>query len=316
MLVVAVAAAGIAVTAGHARASAKAPTSGSQLIAATLSQGSSLKTYLVLYRPGENHVQAIEPSSQAHQLANYDMTWSPDGRLIAYACNGKGIDDDQHSAICAVDVKTGRTRVIAHPPTLYLTPIAWGENGKILSGCRAGKRRLEDAVDICFVDATSGAVTFVTKSGSAPSDGYIFSDAAWSPDNTTVAFTCRKQTQTDRRFCVIGKDGRLNMQASSWNTAYVEGWTPDSKRIVWWGRFSGSDRLAYHEQNADGSGLKPLPSAAVVLGPHYTANGRTRIRDAGVDLEEEPVAGGKVRTLIDGGVSKLLIWEYAFRPRR
>ena len=107
------------------------------------------------------------------------------------------------------------------------------------------------------------------------------------------------------------------MQRSSWNSLRIEGWTPDSKRIVWWGRFSGGDVLGYHEQNLDGSGLRPLPADAVVRGPLYSADGRHRLTTRGgqLGLAEEPVSGGAARPILPAA-SGIQAWMRSSRNAR
>ena len=247
----------------------------------------------------------IAPPKGASKVSDFSFTWSPDGRFIAYPCS-RGIDDE-HRAVCVVDARTGLSRTLTHSASVSIEPFAWGPGGRIAGDCNDR--------DLCLVDAATGRVTFITRSARTARSGYVFGDdLVWSPDGSTLAFSCRKTTQQDRRFCFL-KNGRLVVRSRSWNALRIEGWTPDSKRIVWWGRFSGGDQLAYHLQNADGSGLEPLPPTTVVRGPLYSADGRHRLtaNHGALGLFEEPIAGGPVRTIIPRSEG-VMAWDYAYQP--
>jgi dipeptidyl aminopeptidase/acylaminoacyl peptidase len=281
-------------------------TDAAQLIAITgPAPGKSLTGFdlVTLTRNGQD-LQRVAPASGGLRLSDFVFTWSPDGKSIAYPCS-KSINDERY-AICIVNVATGETHQLTHAPSLGIEPFAWGPKNQIAGDCN--KR------DVCFVDAKTGQITWITKTGTSARDAYVFgNDVVWSPDGRTVAFTCRRNDQQDRRFCFVGQDHKLTIQPRSWNSVELQGWTQDSQKIVWWGRFSGNQPLTYHEQSLDGSDLKPLPKQALVRGPHYSSDGRWRlvdVRGSRPGLGEEPVSGGRTRMILSNAGP----WEYAFQP--
>jgi len=250
--------------------------------------------------------QLVAPEKGGPLLGDFVFTWSPNGRFVAYPCSS-GINDQRYG-VCAANIITRVNVRITRSPSIKIEPYAWGPANEIASSCNDR--------DLCFVNARTGRVTLITRVGPSARDAYVFGDdLVWSPNGQTLAFTCRRNDQQDRRFCFVGPDGKLRMQATSWNAVRVEGWTPDSKKIVWWGRFSGSEPLAYHEQNADGTGLEPLPKNAIVVGPKYSADGRRRLttpgKDAGIGVQ--PVSGGPARPIL-GTRSGVFAWDYAYQP--
>jgi len=247
----------------------------------------------------------VAPAPGGLKMSDFTFTWSPDGRSIAYPCS-KGLNDERY-AVCVANVKTGVNYRLTSAPSTKIEPYAWGPQGEIVSDCNDR--------DVCLVNAKTGQLTFVTRTGRSARDAYVFGDdLVWSPDGRTLAFTCRRNDQQDRRFCFLTNDGKLTVQSRSWNSVHLEGWTPDSKRIVWRGRFSGSQPVSYHEQNVDGSGLEPLPANAAVVGPFYSADGRKRLAPAtkGYGLAIEQVSGRPPRKIIVPANN--LIWDYAFQP--
>jgi Tol biopolymer transport system component len=278
-----------------------------QLVAFTFDAGGQVPTFeLGTITSQGKDVRLLAPAPGGLKLGDFAFTWSPDGRSIAYPCAKN--TSDEHVGVCGVDVSTRQSYRITHVPSMKIEPYAWGPRNQIASDC--------DDRDLCLVDANTGKIRFVTRTGSSARNHLVFGDdLVWSPDGTTLAFTCRRNDQQDRRFCILGRDGKLSIQSRSWNAVRVEGWTPDSRHIVWWGRFSGKQPLGYHEQNVDGSGLEPLPVNAVVIGPHYTADGRRRLTTMrGTGLAEETVSGsGRLEILVPQGN---LLWTYAFQPRK
>jgi len=300
-LLLAVAAVAAVAAVPHASGTAKP-----QLIALTVSADKLADGFLIatVTRAGKNP-RLIAPPKGAPKVGDFTFTWSPDGRSIAYPCS-RGINDE-HRAVCIVNARTGVNYTLTHNATVSIEPFAWAPGGRIASDCNDR--------DVCLVDAATGRVTFITRSAPGPRSGYVFGDdLVWSPDGRTLAFSCRRKTQQDRRFCFL-IDGKLVVRSRSWNSVRVEGWTPDSKRIVWRGRYSGNDRDTYHEQNVDGSGLEPLPAGAIVRGPLYSADGRHRLtaNHGALGLFEEPVAGGPVRTIIARS-ENVMAWSYAYQP--
>ncbi len=279
---------------------------GGQLIAVSVPAAKGFDIVTLTAR-GKNAL-VLAPVQGGPLVGDGSFTWSPDGQWIAYPCT-RNIDSGR-DAVCLANVRTGNNYPLSHSPSISIEPFAWGPRGLIASDCNDR--------DLCLVNAKTGSIFFVTKTGSSARNAFVFGDdLVWSPDGYTLGLTCRRRDQQDRRFCFVGLDGKLTMQARSWNSVRFEGWTPDSHKVVWWGRFSGSEPLTYHEQNVDGSGLGPLPKNAVVHGPAYSANGRERLvtRGGNPGLAEEPLSGGKPRVIL-GDQSGAEIWAFAFQPVR
>ena len=141
---------------------------------------------------------------------------------------------------------TRRARRITPASTHDFEPLAWPSSA-LAAQC--------DQDNLCLVNPRTGAVTFVTTSGPSNHDGYVFGEGVWSPDGTTLALVCSRITpHATNRICLVGKDGQLIMQPTQYSIVGVEGWSPDSKHIFWWGRLSKHDPLSYYEQNTDGTG--------------------------------------------------------------
>jgi WD40-like Beta Propeller Repeat len=234
----------------------------------------------------------------------FGIVWSADGTSIAYSC-GKGAKDEKW-AICAGNATTRRARRLTNAPSHELEPLAWGP-AAIAAEC--------DQDNLCFVDPKTGAVTFVTTSGPSNHDGYIFGEGVWSPDGSTLALVCSRITaHATNRICLVGKDDQLTMEPTPYTIVGVEGWSPDSKHIFWWGHLSKHDHLSYYEQNADGTDTKAVLTDTRIRGPHYSPDGRTRLIRVGAagDLSTEPVGGGTPRVILSPG--RDAIWDWAWQP--
>ena len=193
-LFVVVAAVAAVASAPHASGTARP-----QLIALTVSAAHLSNGFLIVTvgRDGKQPT-LIAPPKGAPKVSDFTFTWSPDGRFIAYPCS-KGINDE-HRAVCTVNARTGVNDQLTHSATVSIEPFAWGPGGRIASDCNDR--------DLCLVDAATGRITFITHSPPTARSGYVFGDdLVWSPNGSTLAFSCRKKTQQDRRFCFL-KNGK------------------------------------------------------------------------------------------------------------
>jgi hypothetical protein len=244
------------------------------------------------------------PAPGVPLVTGFGIVWSSDGKWIGYSC-AKSTKDERW-AICAGKPGTRRARRITPASTHDFEPLAWGANA-IAAQC--------DQDNLCLVNPRTGEVTFVTTSGPSNHDGYVFGEGVWSPDGTTLALVCSRITpHATNRICLVGKDNQLIMQPTRYSIVGVEGWSPDSKHIFWWGRLTKHDPLRYYEQNADGTGTEAVLTDARIRGPHYSPDGRTRLirRGAAGDLSVEPVSGGTSRVILRPG--RDTIWDWAWQP--
>ena len=237
-------------------------------------------------------------------VTGFGIVWSPDGKSVAYSC-ARGTKDEKW-AICAGSPVTRRARRLTNGPAHDLEPLAWGPDA-IAAQC--------DQDNLCLVDPRTGALTFVTTSGPSNHDGYVFGEGVWSPDGSTLALDCSRITpHATSRICLVGKDGQLTLEPTPYTIVGVEGWSPDSKHIFWWGHLSKHDPLSYYVQNADGTDTRAVLTDARIRGPHYSPDGRTRLirKGAAGNLSVEPVRGGTPRVILSPGSDS--IWDWAWQP--
>ena len=158
------------------------------------------------------------------------VTWSPDGRYIAYGSNRSGKFD-----IWLQQVSGGDPVQITKGPGNNWQP-DWSPDGKYIAF------RSEDGDGGLFVVPALGGEGLARKISSF---GY---DPRWSPDSSQILFQKNFQfTFFSDRFYVVGLDGfpprevLSDFVSNQDLMALSAAWHPDGKRISIWGWDSGSD---------------------------------------------------------------------------
>jgi len=94
------------------------------------------RTQIVLVPPGERARQLTHTNQ--HIIVHVwepdaNLSWSPDGRFIAYSVKPTGrFDDDYASDVHVVDVRTGESRAIVRRPGMDMRP-RWSPSGKFIA---------------------------------------------------------------------------------------------------------------------------------------------------------------------------------------
>lgn len=117
------------------------------------------------------------------RLAQRNITWSPDGRFIAFVQDSTDGDEqrlDQHPDLYLVEVATGALRRLTTTPGYHTNPAFSPDGRTIAFNCSNGRGQPED---VCVIPAAGGEQQDLTP-------GWDLDPGAprWSPDGTTIWF--------------------------------------------------------------------------------------------------------------------------------
>ncbi|HEY4321992.1 MAG TPA: DPP IV N-terminal domain-containing protein [Gemmatimonadales bacterium] len=162
------------------------------------------------------------------RFINSSGSWSPDGKLFAFA--GK---NGAHDDILIIDVATNRTVRTMHIPLSGVTTPAWSPDGSqlVFTGYDGGLSDL-------FVINRDG-----TNMRRLTNDKYADLHPAWSPDGKTIAFTTDRGPNTNFQTLHFGNyrialyhlgDGSIELLKGMDDGKNVDPqWSPDGKTIAY-----------------------------------------------------------------------------------
>jgi len=187
----------------------------------------------------------------------FDPSFSPDGRRIAYRDSRRGINRDDDIWVADAD---GRH---AHPLTRNSAndwSPAWSRDGRTIAfaSTRSGPLRL------WLMDADGSRPRRLSESpGEYPS---------WSPDGARLAFSMLGAGAV--QIAVIGRDGRGERPITPITTnSELPAWSPNGSRIAFCRGFEGSRSI--WSMRPDGTGARRLTrSDSDDVGPVWSPDGR------------------------------------------
>jgi Tol biopolymer transport system component len=182
-----------------------------------------------------------------------DMTWSPDGRYLAYSSSAFISNElGSENAIYIVDVETGVEQFVTHVDSegdLYfrlLTPV-WSPDGMRL----AFVSEHEGNANLYVVPVTGGEPVRLTFGGAQ--SGL----PAWSPDSQWIAYIALESRRSPSLRLVRADGGETRILTSDAPiTAAAPVWSPDGTWLAFTAGRSGVTDI--HIIRADGAGLRQL----------------------------------------------------------
>ncbi len=200
-------------------------------------------------RKGDVYVINADGTGQAQLTSNpgpdASPAWSPDGTRIAFDSTRDGNRDIY---IMNAD-GSGQTNLTNNSPLSDLSP-AWSPDGARIAFISGSKGNW----DIYTMKVDGGRQTNLTNnSGWWSSPPQL---PAWSPDGTRIAFLFGY-------VYVMNADGSGQANLTDlgvWSLDSHPAWSPDGTRIAF-DHEEAADTLRIYVVNADGSDLRPLPSA-------------------------------------------------------
>lgn len=215
----------------------------------------------------------------------FDPSWSPDGKQIAYRDSRRGINNNDE--IYVMDADGRRARNVTHSPGNEWSP-SWSPDGQLIAyydgqlyAMRpdgSGKHMItrvegeypswsRDGQRVAFMSAEPDArgndpnydVFVVGRDGKGlrqltdwpGEDGW----PTWSPDGKWIAFSSTHGSEPGRfRLYVMRSDGSQKRLLATGAAGDFPVWSPDGKAIM----FSGGDGEHLRVVRPDGTGLRRL----------------------------------------------------------
>ena len=180
-------------------------------------------------------------------LVDWDPSWSPDGRYIAFAGNGRPGDWGARGGdleIYVIDADgtnprrfTNNLRQDTHP--------AWSPDGKSIAYTSTIDRNQE-----IYVMSTDGVnQRRLTNSGNVHIHNW---NPSWSPDTERIAFTSNRDG--NQEIYVMNADGRNQRRLTDSGNIHIHNWepawSPDGRRIAFASNRDGNSKI--YVMNADG----------------------------------------------------------------
>jgi Tol biopolymer transport system component len=232
--------------------------------------------------PGENHP--------------YAGTWSPDGSRIAYS-----VGDGSHSTLWVADSAGKNPRQLTTDGFEVFGPNEqiWSPDGRWL----AYESRRTGFSDIWIVPVDSGAPRQLTHD--VRNDNWPI----WSPDGKWIAFTSDRGKQSD--LWIVPASGGTEIRVTD-DDVFEEPlqWLANSRFAF----LTGRGLSGIWAMNLPDSSEKRLTPDSIRAGsPSMSLDGKQLAfvieRPGGNDVAVMPVAGGTMRTLVQGGNNSGIRWS-------
>jgi Tol biopolymer transport system component len=250
---------------------------------------------------------ASADGTRLHRLARIrngglrDLTWSPNGREIAFERDRGFLGTDVELWIAEADVSGARKLV----RPAGSRGIEWSPDGSKIAFERwAGEEDLEEPTDIWMIGADGTGTKNLTP------DPAIDSEPAWSPDGQTIAFR-REQGQTRGDIWAIDADGACprNLtpgRADEGNFA----WSPDGTKLAF------VRKRSLYMTEADGTNVRRLTTGLDVRGEYeWSPDGKAIVVVVGWTLSERELfvvavdGSGIVRLTDNDGEERGPVWS-------
>jgi len=210
--------------------------------------------------------------------------WSADGGRLAFGRSGPTGDPTE---IASLDVRTGDLEVLTSFASSSQAP-TWSPDGRIAffslhEAPAPASRDMPPPAELWSIAADGSGLQRLTR------DKQIQTDAEWSPDGNTIAYSQWRAVRGEPGVFDIGlslmnRDGtgkRALLAASARRDIATQSWSPDGQRlVVEWvsatpsGRKRGERQSDIAVVNADGTGLRFLTrTAALETEPVWSPDG-------------------------------------------
>ena len=180
-------------------------------------------------------------------LVDWDPSWSPDGKHIAFTANGRPGDWGSRGGdleIYVMDANGTNPRKLTENHRQDTAP-AWSPDGKRIAYTSTIDRNQE----IYVIDADGGNQLKLTNSG----DVHIHNwKPSWSPNGERIAFTSNRDG--NQEIYVMDADGGNQRRLTNSGDAHIHNWkpswSPDGRRIAFTSNRDGN--LKIYVMNTDG----------------------------------------------------------------
>jgi Tol biopolymer transport system component len=189
----------------------------------------------------------------------FSLSWSPDGKQIAYTVRRDGW-------IRLHDVRTGKATKLALVPG-GAHDLEWSPDGTQIAA--------HDDKGIELVDVSTRRVSTLTGDGRHP---------LWSPDGTRIAFVRYDAERDIARLLTIGRDGRGRRQLVAEMAGWTVSWSGDGRGLlfsksrsagegadIWWIRADGRGRQRITHAFPTGASFSAPQWAPTTLPPRTAA---------------------------------------------
>ena len=181
------------------------------------------------------------------RLVDWDPSWSPDGKHIAFTANGRPGDWGARGGdleIYVMDANGANPRKLTENHRQDTDP-AWSPDGKRIAYTSTIDRNQE----VYVMDVDGGSQLRLTNSG----DVHIHNwKPSWSPDGERIAFTSNRDG--NQEIYVMDADGGNQRRLTNSDDAHIHNWkpswSPDGRRIAFASNRDGN--LKIYVMNTDG----------------------------------------------------------------
>ena len=180
------------------------------------------------------------------RLVDWDPSWSPDGRHIAFTANGRPAWGARGGdlEIYMMEANGSNPRRLTHNLRQDTDP-AWSPDGRHIAYTSTIDRNKE----VYVMDLDGGKPRKLTNSG----DVHIHNwEPAWSPDGKRIAFTSNRDGNLE--IYVMDADGGNQQRLTNSGDIHIHNWepawSPGGKRIAFTSNRDGNSKI--YLMNADG----------------------------------------------------------------
>jgi Tol biopolymer transport system component len=207
---------------------------------------------LVAEDPADGSVSIIVTNRSGHVIATPlqapqgvvgSLSWSPDGKQIAYECP-RGVRDAP-SDLCVVDVATGAHRLLAASTQELAMPyggsrVSWSPRGGVILvgvghsiACDDGNAHDCRQGEMALVDVASGALSLFTNHSAGA--------GVYSPDGTKILYDDGSSKQGEPTGLVVMSAEGENPRQIDPEPGYAPNWSPDGKQVVFSSRIGANN---------------------------------------------------------------------------